>query len=914
MTRGTVGFVAVAAIAAAAILGWWLLGGSGTPRRPTGRPDRSPSGAETPGTPDGAPVPVEDSPPAAEPAPDTGPSGPAIRGRVTDRTGKPIAGARVEAREPSSILRTDIRSLPNAVFAGTPAPAETRTGADGAFLLRGLAPGRWDISASAAGHAPAKEPGVLLPAAGTAPPVVLVLGPGHGILVRVLDAAGTGVAGAEIAAAEPTSGPIPAEEALARATADGKGEARLDGLPPGQLIIAARDRARIAARVVEVPGEDEVEIRLGGAATLVVRVVNEGAVPVPGAEVTALVDAAEGDGGAMLHGTTGDGGDATFEGVAPGRIQMVIAARQGYATGVLGRQGASLDESAAGLVDGGTRQVEIRLRSGASLVGTVLLQPAASPVPGARVTVFVTETLGLFPARTATTDAAGAYRIDDLPAGRVVAFALGDGVATPGALPGAVPSSGFVRRREAAPLTVEIAPGPAETRHDLPVEATGSVSGKVLLPDGAPAAGARVEVRPSSSRWRGSRDPGGDLPPAPTIVAEDGSFRIDSVPRTDALVAVASLEGRVGAASDPFTMAAGGSVEGLELRLGAGGVLVGKVTGPEGRPVAGARLRLNVRRPQGQGPVPARNANSDSEGAFRFEGVAPGTATATADAEGFVRKTVQGIEIREGEEASAEISLEAGLAIRGRVMDSTGAPAAGVRVRARNTDRRPPSGVRQGSARTARDGTFVVPDLPAGSFDLETTSSDHPRGTFAGAVPGGPPVEIRLPEGVRISGRVTDPSGSPLAGVRLQARGESGTSGAATSAADGTFEIRNLPPGSYSLQARSTAPGWTDARVDGVEGGTRGVEIRLAKSLGISGRVLGPDGGPAPGRGRIRVLDRDGKQVASTRWDGQGGFTLSNLAEGSYTLNARADGPPVLAGTATARAGADPIEIRLSSE
>ena len=914
MTRGTTGIVAVAAIAAAAALGWWLLGGSSAPRRPVEHPDRTPSGAEAPRAPDGAPAPAADSPAVAEPDPESGPSGPAIRGRVTDRTGKPIAGARVEAREPASIARADISTLPDAVFAGTPPRAEARTGADGAFTLRGLAPGRWDVHASAAGHAPASEPGVLLPPAAAAPPVLLVLGPGHGILVRVLDASGAGVAGAEVAAAEASSGPIPAEEALARARADSKGEARLDGLPPGRLIIAARVGARIAARVVELPGEDEVEIRLGGAATLVVRVVNEGAVPVAGAEVNGFIDAAEGDGGAMLRGTTGSDGEARFEGVIPGRLAMVVAARQGYATGVLGRQGADLDEASAGLVDGGTRRVEIQLRSGASLVGTVLLQPAASPVPGARVTVLVTETLGLLPARTATTDAAGAYRIDDLPAGRIVAFAHGDGVATPGALPGGVPSSGFVRRRDAAPLTVEIAPGPAETRHDLAVEATGSVSGRVLLPDGAPAAGARVEVRPRAGSGGGAREPGGDLPPVPAISGEDGSFRIDAVPRTDALVAAASLEGRVGANSDPFTMAAGGSVEGLELKLGTGGVLAGKVTGPEGRPVAGTRLRLVVRRPQGQGNSPARVADTGAEGTFRFEGVAPGTANLTAMAEGFVTKSVQGPEIGEGAEAFSEIVLEAGLAIRGRVLDAAGAPAAGVRVRARNTDRRPESRVRQASARTGRDGSFVVPDLPAGTFDLETSSPDYPRGAFVGAVPGGPPIEFRLPEAVRISGRVTDPSGNPIAGVRVQARGESGDAGSSPAADDGTFEIRNLAPGSYSIQVRSATPGWSDARVDGVEGGTRGMEIKLARSLAITGKVLGPDGGPAPGRGRIRVLDRDGKQVASTRWDGQGGFALSGLTEGSFTLHARVDGTPALVGTATARAGADPIEIRLSAE
>jgi hypothetical protein len=237
-----------------------------------------------------------------------------------------------------------------------------------------------------------------------------------------------------------------------------------------------------------------------------------------------------------------------------------------------------------------------------------------------------------------------------------------------------------------------------------------------------------------------------------------------------------------------------------------------------------------------------------------------------------------------------------------------------VRVRARITDRRHPSGVRQGSARTGRDGSFTISELPSATFNLEASSREHPGASLSGVVPGGAPVEIRLPEAVSISGRATDLSGNPLRGIRVRARGERGSSGQATTAEDGTFEIRGISPGPYSIRAQSRTGGWREATLDGVEGGTRGLEIRLAPAAVLAGRVLAPDGSPAPGRGRIRVLDGSGKQVGSTRWDGQGGFQIENLAEGTYTLVARVEGPPVLQASVTARPGPDPIEIRLATE
>jgi hypothetical protein len=181
---------------------------------------------------------------------------------------------------------------------------------------------------------------------------------------------------------------------------------------------------------------------------------------------------------------------------------------------------------------------------------------------------------------------------------------------------------------------------------------------------------------------------------------------------------------------------------------------------------------------------------------------------------------------------------------------------------------------------------------------------------------GGSPLEIRLPQGLAIRGTVLDPAGRPVAGARVLAQPE--FEGAAFSSArsgpDGTFEARNLVAGSWRLTARARIPGAGEAEASRVDAGATGIVLRLPEVRTIAGRVLGPDGLPHGSRGRIRVLDAAGNQVASTRWDATGSFETGGVPPGTYTLSAEFAGPPALAGTATARAGAVGVEVRLAAK
>lgn len=123
----------------------------------------------------------------------------------------------------------------------------------------------------------------------------------------------------------------------------------------------------------------------------------------------------------------------------------------------------------------------------------------------------------------------------------------------------------------------------------------------------------------------------------------------------------------------------------------APGVLVGTVVDPAGKPVADARVLLGMTMTAngvhqrllgeitGQDVWPSRFLRTDAEGRFRTEGLpllpwplwvgAPGFAAAWRE-----------VSVRADAETAVTVQLTHGAAVRGRITDSSGAPAAGAEV------------------------------------------------------------------------------------------------------------------------------------------------------------------------------------------------------------------------------------------
>lgn len=172
------------------------------------------------------------------------------------------------------------------------------------------------------------------------------------------------------------------------------------------------------------------------------------------------------------------------------------------------------------------------------------------------------------------------------------------------------------------------------------------------------------------------------------------------------------------------------------------------------------------------------------------------------------------------------------------------------------------------------------------------------------------PVEVALAPGAALAGTVTGSDGRAAAArvsalPRLAASADLGAPAeeiaSAGTAADGTFRLDGLAPGTYAL--RVEAPSLHPVVLPRVAVPRAGpLELRLEPLATISGEVLGADGRPAAGA-VVRAASPDHAAEATTGADGR--FTLSVPAGGYHLLAARGDEAAALPGpTALAPGGA----------
>ncbi|MBV9821889.1 MAG: carboxypeptidase regulatory-like domain-containing protein [Actinobacteria bacterium] len=204
-----------------------------------------------------------------------------------------------------------------------------------------------------------------------------------------------------------------------------------------------------------------------------------------------------------------------------------------------------------------------------------------------------------------------------------------------------------------------------------------------------------------------------------------------------------------------------------------------------------------------------------------------------------------------------------------------------------------------GTPTTGTVGSFVIPSLPTpGTYVITFAAPGY--GAQTSVVQLGPGqsrsgLTIALAAGVgSVSGVLTDSDGNGLGGASVTVGGAptTMTSTTLTTGAVGYFSFNELPaPGSYTLtfalagHAATTVP--VDLSADGPPPRVRAV---LATALGrITGVVTGPDSQPLPG---AAVVATDGRQSWKSQATGAGGglpaggFLLTDLAPGTYTVTA----------------------------
>ncbi len=358
-----------------------------------------------------------------------------------------------------------------------------------------------------------------------------------------------------------------------------------------------------------------------------------------------------------------------------------------------------------------------------------------------------------------------------------------------------------------------------------------ALRGRVVLPDGSPAAGARVGT--GAPQWLGRSDAPASFISVTADEFGDFAFDADAMQRlasTIELVATHSAAAPSAAVRVDRRTLAGAAPQpgdGLLLELRRGARVEGVVFGPDDKPAPARSVRLIS-----DFGAPAREANSDQGGAFAFYWLAPGRWTILSfpsDAElaehrlgqpgsvaAFEHLAQRTLELIDGAREFVELGRapEHPVHVTGRVT-LRGAPHSallqfvGAGPRALELQR---------VARCDESGVYKVALAEPGTYLAKLTLFGAVGTHFFERVlevPAAAQLErdFELPTGA-LRGRVVDEDGEPVSGASVRLRRERGGarsllssfSDAKPSGSNGEFAFEYLDDGAWSLSVHREPP------------------------------------------------------------------------------------------------------------
>lgn len=486
---------------------------------------------------------------------------------------------------------------------------------------------------------------------------------------------------------------------------------------------------------------------------------------------------------------------------------------------------------------------------------------------------------------------------------------------------------------QAAPVTTHQEPQRTEARPtdgNAHTDAKQGVKGRVLQPNGAPAAGVPLYVMENSmnnplqnllANASGKRTP----PVSSGVTAADGTFALGIlVPEKlyDLRVVPDDYPEKVHSQVKPheddwFDLG--------DLTLEPGTLVTGRVIDETTKAgVADATVYLsNANDAHTMIAAPGRErgifAVTDKGGAFRLAN-APrqGIVTLTAEAKGYANGLLQNQPIKPDGQNEFTLELAAGRPIAGVVVDADGKPIGGVQITASGLSAKTPQ---TATTNSQSDGTFQFECLREGPYQLLTRSTQYNEVKTPPVMTGDLEVKVVLAQRAFAKLRVLGANKVALKSYSLSLKRHFPNNplgiGNVPEFADRRINpsdypaefngdwavIRGLPTGDFVFQIQDNAHAKTLSPAFHVAENEPPAEVEVVLTLGgvIYGRVVDDSGAPVAGAtvstdmnnamnsdegifGIFKQFIPEKHSKASVQTDGQGNFKMTKLAFAEYMV------------------------------
>jgi hypothetical protein len=755
-----------------------------------------------------------------------------LEGQVIGADEEPIAGAEVH------LVATPPRAL----------SAED----DGTFAFDRVVPGRYTVYARLGGRIASET----IDVDEGSPPVILIVGDGGEIAVRVRRADGAAIPRARVATLEPFA---------VTASTDERGAATLAGVPPGMRAIAISAPGFATAHsVVTVPADAphrvDLQITLQAGATIAGAVVDERGAAIPRAEVTLASNAIDATAAETLAITTDADGLFELGDLAPGSMRVRAS------DGEHAPAEAVVELPAGGRRDG----VTLVLTRGGAIRGVV----TGAPPAGVAVVAVPAGAPATSPSATrGTVDRTGQFQLRGLAAGHYEVLATVGSASSPR-------------------VATDVEAG-AVAAVELAMPPPLAIAGVVVDSEGAGVARARVVAAAEDGRSS-----------LRTVTAdEDGRFTIADLDAGAYRVRAdwPGARDRYRLLLDAGVVARAGDAQ-VRVELTARATLRGRVV-QHGRPATAFLVRVGA-----AVATPVRA----TDGRFEIADLPAGTQWITITGETFDKRVLEDIALRPGDTTDlGDIEVSPGRSVRGRVIDDAGSPVAGARVVAGEmivgtaADIVTTSGLTTANgfrvAVSDRDGRYAIRGLGAGASVIVADHAARGRSEVLrlDAADGDAVVDLALRPTVALRGRLRHAGlAAADAMVAVSHRGAGNGRFLARTHADGAFAFERLAPGEHVVTGYVPLAGGVECGVSAI---ARGDTVELTLPAGAASAAVAID---AQGRRRIGLVYLSTATLDATTasrleaevQDAGDGFTCTGVA--------RPDAPlvigPVPAGAYTA--------------